>query len=66
MNYRRSRFGRYLKMGYSKSKGDNLIEISFSSNGSMWNTISLTKHELRKLVKHISKFIQDENLSKRL
>lgn len=64
MIYRRTRFGRYLKIGYSRSHEGNLIDISLSSNGSMWNTVSLTKHELKKLVKHINKFIQDENLSK--
>ena len=62
MKHRRARFGRYLKIDYSEEHEGDLIEISLSNNGSMWNTISLTKHELKKLYKSIGKFIQHENL----
>ena len=61
VRYKRSRFGRYMNIGPAKNH-DSGIEIAVSSNGSMWNTIVLTKHELRKLGKLIQNYLNNENL----
>ena len=60
--YKRPRFGRYIKIGPAKNHDGGLIEVTLSSNGSMWNTIALTRHELRKLVKQINIYLKNENL----
>ena len=60
--YKRPRFGRYIKIGPAKNHEGDLIEITLSSNGYMWNTIALTRHELRKLVKQVNIYLKNENL----
>ena len=62
IGYKRSRFGRYMNIGPAKNHDDRGIEIAFSSNGRMWNTIVLTKHELRKLGKLIQNYLNNANL----
>lgn len=65
IRYKRPRFGRYINIGPAEDH-DSGIKIAVSSNGRVWNTIVLTKHELRKLGKLIQNYLNNENLQRSL
>lgn len=66
-NYRRTRYARYIRVKKPSDLHEHhFVDVSFSTDHQMWSCICLTKHELKKLLKLLNKYLQDENLSKRL
>lgn len=58
--YRHARYIELVKNDNHRWYLDSKYELRCSLNGKDWNCIPLTKHELRKLYKIITKTLKDE------
>lgn len=57
------RYGRYMKIQPSPAYSHpGKHEISLSTDGHQWSCMNLSRHELIKLNKLITKYLKDENL----